>query len=181
MQLTVHCQCDHVTTPNPKSSVLNFTRSHLVTLVMVEYFKEAHSDDPVSFTAIGIDHVPLTSRREDRQRTINQKELLDPSGLGCGVTWSECCYRQLFFCADSIFVFSRVCITYVDYCPYWPNIWIMPFLIGLMLLVVIVSFAAINFDLALSKPLTDDYSFERAAEFIICMPGWFKMVLIFFL
>ncbi len=95
--LTVHCQCDHMTTPNPKSSVLNFTRSHLVTLVMVEYFKEAHSDDPVSFTAIGIDHVPLTSRREDRQKTINPKELLDPSGLGCGVTWSECCYRQLFF------------------------------------------------------------------------------------
>ncbi len=32
MCLTVRCQCDHVTTPNPKSPVLNFTHSHLVTL-----------------------------------------------------------------------------------------------------------------------------------------------------
>ncbi len=32
MCLTVHCQCDYMTKPNPKPKVLNFTHSHLVTL-----------------------------------------------------------------------------------------------------------------------------------------------------
>ncbi len=33
MCLPGHCQCDHVATPNPKSNVLNFTHSYLVTLL----------------------------------------------------------------------------------------------------------------------------------------------------
>ena len=41
---------------------------------MVKHFKDVHNDTLTSFTALGIDHVPLTARRGDRQKMLNQKE-----------------------------------------------------------------------------------------------------------
>ena len=41
---------------------------------MSRHFKETHSDRMVTFTALGIDCVPLTPRRGDREKILNQKE-----------------------------------------------------------------------------------------------------------
>lgn len=41
---------------------------------MVKHFNEVHDGNLASFSALGIDHVPLSSRRGDRQRILNQKE-----------------------------------------------------------------------------------------------------------
>ena len=41
---------------------------------MAKHLKEVHSCNSVSFTVLGIHHVPPTLRRGDRERTLNQKE-----------------------------------------------------------------------------------------------------------
>ena len=41
---------------------------------MAKHFTETHTNAPATFTAIGIDHIPLNTRRGDRQRLLNQKE-----------------------------------------------------------------------------------------------------------
>ena len=41
---------------------------------MASHFKKHHGNDPTSLLAIGIDHVPISDRRGDRQKRLNQKE-----------------------------------------------------------------------------------------------------------
>ena len=56
---------------------------------VAKHLKDVHNCNTIAFTAIGIDHVPLTPRRGDRERILNQKEsrwidrlkALSPPGL----------------------------------------------------------------------------------------------------